>query len=144
MSDWDENFLKENDLYLTRQQVERIINYQSKFTAKVCANYFKYKDLNHIGLVYTLEHVLIDYPDDISDLYNKHLEYLNKKYREKHKEDGFKNSYTCQFTEEEKAKTRRLLKMTDKETEEYLKDIKWSDTTYEDMIELVKNGKAIL
>lgn len=60
------------------------------------------------------------------------------------KENGFKNSYTCQFTEEEKAETRRLLKMSDKETEEYLKDIKWGDTTYEDMINLVKNGKAML
>ncbi len=100
---------EKNVIYLTKEQLKEIYDFQPKKNKPVFQEYLKDKDIKHIDVVKLVETYSFKIPDDIWDLYGTHVAMLKKQEDERNGKswDTFDVPNEFKYTEEQKQKFRK-------------------------------------
>lgn len=128
---------EKNVIYLTKEQLKEIYEFQTEKDKPKFLEYLKDKDIEHIDVIKFVESSMFRSPDSVLDTYGEFLTMLEKKEYEERTgrewnpfRDALENS---PFTKEQIAEIQRINTMTEAELDEYIKDVKVCESNPNDL-----------
>lgn len=132
----------ENKLYFTEEQLKHFLDYQTPRDRKIFEEMYKNRDRRFIEIPEVVESCIFNNSDEILDIYVDWKFALKEEENRKkgiiQKDDEFSTPFDHTYTEEEIAEMHK--EYTEEELNRIIKDIKWGNSTIDD---LKQRGKGM-